>query len=225
MNIRTIVGLFCVGLFAWIGCSPSIPFGPTSSPLDEATAQVTIAEDIGGSEATVSASITSSAGSPLSLSGGQTVSVNGQSLLGDAGVYSRIVSAASDYTITVNEPTRGVQDTLISRPSSFEILSPRDEETASLAGFSLSWSNADSGLDATVTLTQTILGNQKTQTFGPFTDTGGQSFDADDLRDFGQGAMLLISVTKIRERRGIDGFNTATLTSELTATDSATPGP
>lgn len=74
-------------------------------------------------------------------------------------------------------------------------------------------------------LRQTIFGNEKVQRVGPFTDTGSQSVDANDLSDFQQGAKLIIEIAKINERRGINGFNSTTLQAKLVQTRSATPGP
>ena len=206
-------------------CEPGgvIP-GPGSVPLDEANATIRITQDDEDTEASVAATIKSGSGASLTLAGGQSVSVNGQGLTGASGQYSRIVTVAETYTITVNEPTRGVEDTEIALPGAFAITSHAAEATASLSGFTLSWSNTDANLTVKIDLTQTIVGSQKTQSFGPFQDTGTQTFDPDDLRDFGQGANLLITVTKINERRGINGFNTGTLTTELSTTVSVVPG-
>ena len=217
----------CVGSSCDVSCG-GIPLLPdVNVELDLADCTLRITQGAGATEATVTATITDGNGRPVELAGGQTVSVNGQTLSGAGtdGIYTASVAVANEYAVTVNEPTRGVETTTIAAPANFDITSPADGGSASLSGFTLTWSNADAGLQVTVTLTQTLFGEEEQETFGPFIDTGSLVLDAENLSaDFYQGANLLITVTKINERSTISGFNTGELLAERSETSLVSPG-
>jgi len=216
----------CVGSSCDVSCS-GMPLLPDDNvELDLADCTLRITQGVGATEATVTATITDGNGRPVELAGGQTVSVNGQTLSGAGtdGIYTASVAVANEYAVTVNEPTRGVETTTIAPPADFDITSPADEGSASLSGFTLTWSNADAGLQVTITLTQTLFGEEEQETFGPLTDTGSLVLDAGNLADFRQGANLLITVTKINERSTISGFNTGELLAERSETSLVSPG-
>lgn len=205
---------------------PGVPL-PATAPLDQVDATITITQQSQAGDATVAVRMTDSQGRLIDLQDNQAVAVNGQAVSGpDArGEYGQTVVAAEEYTITVSEPTRGVEETTITAPDDFAITSPTAGSNVSLSGFGISWTNADSALRVEIALTQTIFATENTQTFGPFTDTGSLTLDNDDLRIFQQGANLIITVKRIRERVGVNGFNSATLTSERWQTVAATPAP
>ena len=133
--------LLCVaaGLCSGVTCTIRFPDGGGSGgwsasyvPLDEADAVVTIYEREDDAEADVWARITGRLGLTLDMERGQSVSVNSLALSGaSGGYYRRSVPVADSYTVTVNEPTRGVLDTTIGSPgagvqqgASFVIRSP-----------------------------------------------------------------------------------------------------
>jgi hypothetical protein len=216
----------CVGASCNVSCGGTPLFPDVNVELDLADCVMRITQGAGATEAMVTATITDGHGRPVELAGGQTVSVNGQTLSGAGinGVYTGLVAVANEYAVTVNEPTRGVETTTIAPPADFDITSPADGGSASLSGFTLNWSNADAGLQVTVLLTQTLFGDEERETFGPFTDTGSLVLDAQNLSDFQQGANLLITVTKINERSTINGFNSGPLSVERSETSLVAPG-
>jgi hypothetical protein len=214
---------FCVG----VGCV--VIDIATQIPLNQADAVITISQLAGAADATAVAVITDDSHSPartVVLSNGQAVSVNDHALSGPdtADEYVRTIPAAATYKVTVNEPTRGVEDTTIAAPGAFDITAPAAGSTASLSGFTVTWSNPDPALTVRVRLTQTIFGAERDQSFGPFTDTGSLGLGANDLRSFQQGANLLITVTRTKEVHGINGFRSGTLTAELSQTVTVSPG-
>jgi hypothetical protein len=229
LNLRTRCRLAVLAVPLLAGCIIDLIDGglPVTAPLDQVDATITISQQSQAAEATVVIRMTDSRGRLIRLEDNQAVAVNGQNVSGpDArGEYSQTITAADDYTITVSEPTRGVEETTITTPDDFTITSPTAGASVSLSGFSLAWSNADPALQVEITLTQTIFATENTQTFGPFTDTGSLTLDNDDLRAFQQGANLIITVSRIRQRIGVNGFNSATLSSELWQTVATTPAP
>lgn len=196
-------------------------------PLDQADAVITISQSGDNAQADAAARITNGLGLTALLQDGQSVAVNSQTLTGPGGDghYRRAIPVADTYTITVNEPTRGVLDTTIVSPGGFAITSPAADGPASLSGFTVTWSNPDASFTVLILLTQTLFGEEQTREFGPFADTGSQSFDDDDLMEFAQGADLLITVTRVNEQPDIDGFSSGTLIVRHSETVSTTPGP
>ncbi len=198
-----------------------------STPLDQADAVIAINQSGDNTQAEAAARITDGLGLTVQMQDGQSVAVNSQELTGPGsdGLYRQTIPVAGNYTVTVTEPTRGVQDTTIASPAGFVITSPTDAGTASLSGFTLTWSDPDARFTVVIELAQTLFDVEETAEFGPFADTGSQSFDDDDLLDFAQGADLLITVTRINEQSSIAGFNSGMLTIRHSETVSATPGP
>ncbi|MFH1748636.1 MAG: hypothetical protein ABIG44_16495 [Planctomycetota bacterium] len=221
-----------IGLCAGATCTITFPGdgngGPGSYvPLDQADAIITITQTAAGAQAEVAARITDAFGFTVLLQDGQAVEVNTQALTGPGGdgYYRQTVPVANNYTITVNEPTRGVQDTTIASAAGFEIASPAAGATASLSGFTVTWSHADANLTVEVSLTQTLFGEVQTNDLGPFADTGTLTLTDDDLIDFAQGADLHITVTRSIEQTGIAGFNSGTIIVQHAETIAVVPGP
>ena len=230
----TLLLVVAAGVCAGATCTirfPGVDGNPGGSstyvPLDQADAVITLLQSADGAEADVTAALTRLFGQALELENGQAVSVNGETLTGPAsdGTYRGSVDLADEYVVSVNEPTRGVEETTIGSPGGFDITAPAAGADASLSGFALRWSNADASFDVLITLTQTLFGSEVTQDFGPFTDTGTQSLDAQDLIDFRQGADLLITVTRVNERESIAGFSSGVLTVEHAVAVSVVPAP
>lgn len=199
-------------------------FGPP--PLDQTNATINIGQTAGGVTADIDARITDSIGLTVTLQQDQAVLVNGTSLSGPNfdGKYTATIPAAGQYTVTVREPTRGVQTTNI-YSTQFDITAPPVGAAASLSGFSTSWSNVDPHLQVTLELSQTRNGFKRTQTFGPFADNGGYAFTAADLRYFVQGESLNLVVVKANTVASVAGFNSATLTSRVWVTRQLNPAP
>lgn len=201
--------------------------GFATTTLDGVVADIRITSDADGASASVEAVLTDRFGQPYDIREGQSLAINGRSLgaTSQAGVYTRSVSSAAEYRVTVNEPTRGVQTTTFAAPAAFEISVPESRGDASLAGFTLEWSEPDAELDVDVTLTQTIFGEQRDEQFGPVTDTGSFSFDSGDLRRFRQGANLLITLTKTSRGASIDGLRSGTIEIAVSTDRIVTPAP
>ncbi len=192
--------------------------------LDDTDATITIVQESGSSNATVSAAITDSRGRGVDLSDDQDVEVNGRSLQGEGGDYERTVTAANEYTITVREPTRGVEQSTVTGPVAFAVISPASGESASLSGFTLTWSQRNANLQVRVRISQTIFNENRVENFGPFADTGELVLTLADLSDFRQGADLLIEVTKESRDATVDGFDSAEVTVMRSATRTVSPG-
>ncbi|MBN2563147.1 MAG: hypothetical protein JXQ75_19670 [Phycisphaerae bacterium] len=194
--------------------------------LDNADAAITITQAAGAPQATVEATITLDAWTYVQLKDTQVVEVNGEALSRTAstGLYRATIDAAETYTITVREPTRGVQDTVISSPD-FNITSPQAGGTASLSGFTITWSNANANLQAEALLEQTLLGRPLSLALGPVPDAGSLAVGAPDMASagFGQGADLTIAVTRISELGSISGFRNGTLQAQRCESNAVQP--
>jgi len=219
---------FCAGASCSVSCDGSpIPWPNVDTELDRATCTIRIAENATGGTATAMAEITTAAGWPVELGEGQSVQVNGQPMAaaGDSGEYAVTIPAAGTYTVTVTEPTRGVQTTSQPTPPDFQITSPTEGGPASLSGFTVSYSNPDAALQVSIKLVQTLFGHEEQMVVGPLADTGSKSFTAQDLAEFRQGADLSIAVTKISRHDGINGFAAGQLSVERTRSVKAKPQP
>jgi hypothetical protein len=210
------------------GNGDGTPPGFTQAPLDQTDATITIRQSVGASTASVAATITASDGRNVILDDDQSVSINGVELSGpdSEGEYTATVDAASEYVIGVVEPTRGVEQTTVDAPAEFQITSPAEGGGASLSGFTLRWSRANNRLQVRIKLSQTLFGTTSTSNFGPFIDTGSHRFDNEDLEPtFKQGADLVITVTKINTVTRIDGFSSASVSTRVSTTGTASPRP
>ncbi len=189
------------------------PPGSSSAALDRATADILIVELIGDSEAEVLATIKDTLERTVELGDGRSVEID-DLVLADpqAGVFAGTLPADSTYTLTVREPTRGVETTTLTPPGDFAVTSPAAEGDASLSGFTLSWSDADANAMVEIEFQQTFAGETEAAEFGPFVDEGQRELSAADLRDFVQGADLIVTVTKIREIGSLAGFASGTAT-------------
>ncbi len=201
--------------------------GSTTTYLDLADATMVISRPVGDNTARVAATIRSQSGRTVRLTAGQSVEVNGVALTRpDAkGEYGATVDAASTYTITVDEPSHGVQNTEIDSPPEFEVTSPAEGGRASLSGFTLTWTKPNDRLQVEIELSQVLAGELVTVTFGPYTDTGEREFLARDLSDLRQGAELVITVTKVNTVNRIAGFDSGTASVRVGATRTVVPGP
>jgi hypothetical protein len=218
---------FCTGGSCTINIpDPANPGGVAGYvPLDEARLDLRINQS--GADAVATAQIRDVFQRVVLLRQGQTVTVNGRPLAGPdaSGSYDVALPAAGDYTITVTEPTRGVTNTTVSPPLAFSIVQPPPGGTASLSGFTVAWTNSDPALDVALTLTQVLFGAERTESFGPFTNTGTQALTAPELAEFRQGAPLLVTVTLIAETEAVAGFRSAVARTETSDTISVTPTP
>jgi len=225
--LLTVAAGLCMG----VTCTITGPGGGTipgfgSPPLDQTNATIEIDQVAGGASADISAWITDNIGLGVTLDPDQAVLVNDTALAGPnyGGQYAATVPAVALYTVTVREPTRGVQTTEIGAPL-FDITAPAADAPASLSGFAVTWSAADSSLQVIVELSQTHAGAKKTQTFGPFADGGGRTFTATELRSFIQGEKLTITVTKTNTVASIAGFRSGTLTTRVQTIRQVVPAP
>ena len=219
---------FCAGASCSVSCDgSSIPWPSVGTELDRATCTLRIAENAAGGTATATAQITSSTGWPVELGEGQSVQVNNQPMAatGNGGEYAVTIPVTGTYTVTVTEPTRGVQTTSLPAPPDFQVTSPADGGPASLSGFTVSYSNPDAALLVSIVLTQTLFEQEHHLAVGPLADTGSRAFTAQDLVEFRQGADLSIAVTKISRRDSINGFAAGQLSVERTRSVKAKPQP
>jgi hypothetical protein len=225
--LAVLAAVFCTGGSCTINIlDPDNPGGVSGYvPLDEAILDLRISQS--GGEAAATARITDVFHRIVRLRQGQELAISGRPLTGpDAeGLYHATLAAAGEYTITVTEPTRGVNNTTVQPPPAFSTVQPPSGGTASLSGFTVGWTNSDPALDVAISLAQVLFGAERTATFGPFTDTGTQALSASQLADFRQGAPLLISVTRILEVPAVGGFRSAVARMELSDTVSVTPTP
>lgn len=226
--LTVVCACFCAGASCSVSCDgSSIPWPSVGTELDRATCTLRIAENATGGTATATAQITSSTGWPVELGEGQSVQVNNQPMTATGGEYAVTIQVTGTYTVTVTEPTRGVQTTSQTAPPDFQITSPADGGPASLSGFTVSYTNPDASLQVSIVLTQTLFGHENHLAVGPFTDTGSKSFTVQDLdlAGFRQGADLSIAVTKISRRDGINGFAAGQLSVERARSVKAKPQP
>jgi hypothetical protein len=201
-------------------------FGRTTLPLDQAAATVFIKQTSGGATASVTAYLTDRFGRTVVLGDEQEVSVNGQPLSGphDLGQYAAAIAVADTYSITVREPTRGVQTTAITPAADFEITEPAEGGSPSLLGFTLAWTNPQDGVEVQFVLTQAFGGSTDQESFGPFVDGGSRTFTDADLRRFVQSVPLSIELTKSVVQSSVAGFSSSSVTAQVVATRSILPG-
>ncbi|MBI4579608.1 MAG: hypothetical protein HY718_07900, partial [Planctomycetes bacterium] len=227
-----LVGL-CLPWCMGVSCQISFPgdgdggLGHPYVQLDRARAAITLSATTTGESASALASITSN-GETVYLQKGQVVLVDGLEMLGPNvdRKYSRSVPKAGSYTIRVDEPTLGSDQTTIDAPADFSITAPADGASVSLEnGFTLAWTNPDDTARYTITLSQTRTdGSRPTVVLGPASDAGGRVIVHADLVDFRQGANLLVKVTKFTEVADVGGFAAgSTLKAELSQTISLVP--
>jgi hypothetical protein len=205
---------------------PPCPGLPVQVPLNQANCILDIAQAAGATDAQITATIVNWNGCPVGMGGGQSVSVNGQVLQssGLSGEYGRTTPVADEYVVTVAEPTRGVQDTVVVA-APFAITAPQKGATASLSGFTLTWSNPEEALKVGIHLSQNLLGHSRSKEIGPFANAGSKTLTAQDLMNFQQGANIVITVTWTFEQNSIAGFNQSKLTYERSETTTIVPGP
>ncbi len=213
------------------GVSGSCSFGGdfvlfTTAPLHQANGVITISEVQSSNNADVEAEITEGS-RHVELEGTQSVAVNGTELSGpdSDGEYEATINGATQYTVTITEPTRGVEDTTIDAPADFAFTSHAEGDNASLSGFTLMWTPAEAGLKVEVRITQRILGRDHEETIESDEDTGTLDITAADLSVFQQGADLTLTLTRINEIDDVAGFATSLLQVRKSVSLSLTPGP
>lgn len=215
--------LVCPGVTCRI-TFPGWPPGTDYVPLNEADAALDIVRDVGDLEAEATGTIKDDAGRAVAFQDQQAVRVNDVELeLGADDRYGAIVPTAGVYSVTVYEPTRGVETTPVESPADFTITSPSAGGDASLSGFTLRWTGANDRNQVRIRISQTLFGATESASFGPYTDTGSRAFTVDDLDRFRQGAPLTLTVTKLRTERSVAGFRTGTVTVKVTARTTAEP--
>ena len=210
------------------GCDLPPNLGSDSqTPLDQATAAIDIVGSADSGQAEVTARITGRLGGTVELTDTRAVFVNDQRLSGPngAGEYVATIAGASSYVIRASEPSRGVEETTVTAPAPFDITAPTAHGALSLSGATLTWSLADPTLDVAVELQQTLFGVLHRADFGPFPDAGSLPLSAQNLKDFRQGADLIVTVTRSQGRAGLAGFQSATVTMAVSRTVIATPAP
>ena len=228
MKKTALVMLALVAPWLMGGCV--IEFGdpsPTTASLDQVRANITINGLASTGNATITARLTDAAGRLVQLTEGQAIYISGTLLTGPNanGDYVATVAAAGEYLVEVVEPTRGTQATTIAGPAGFLITAPAAQATVSLSGFTTTWDGVDSSLSVNIELQQNVFGQSRTRDLGPFADTGGQTFSADNLAGFQQGALLLVEVTKSTTRNSVNGLASATVDIDFMQSVLVTPGP
>jgi hypothetical protein len=229
MAVTSLATLLCLGMSCTIHIIPDGGDGTDNGKfLDQADASIVILQAVGDATAAVTATLSDSRGAVFHLTGDEAVQVNNVDLTGPnaQGKYTATVEAVNEYRITVNEPSRGVEETALDRPADFEITSPAEGGNMSLSGFTLTWSGANSRLQVEIRLSQTFE-TTRTVTLGPFTDTGSRELTAQDLEPFLHGGDLTLNITltKINTVNNVDGFNTGVASSRVSASRVAKPGP
>lgn len=210
-------------------CGTSAPIcnGGVDTPLYAVVADLSIVQAGSSADATVTARLTDACGVLIrSLKREQAVEINGVALTGPngGGNYTATLPRAGTFSVTVREPTRGVETTDVSGPADFAIASPPSGGSASLSGFTLMWSGADPGLAVDITLSQSLLGQAAGKTFTQ-ADTGMRAFSAADLRDFRQGAPVTVIIRKRSMTDTINGFRSASARIDLSQNTTFNPGP
>lgn len=225
MTLRAILLLAVVPACAGSTCSVNVNVN-SATPLDEATAIINIRRTENQSQATVEAAVTRGFAN-VELTDEQSIMVNGVELNRTGGLFVASVPAADNYTVSVREPTRGVDTTHIAEPGGFDIVSPPAGGVASLSGFMVEWTDAQAGFLAEVRITQTLLGEPKSLTVGPLADTGSLVITDAQIADgeFGQGATMTLTVTRIAEETDVNGFASGTLRARLTKSITVNAGP
>jgi hypothetical protein len=199
---------------------------PGGAPLDETDAEIRISRAQEDAQAIVNAAITTSSGRSVVLAEDQAVLVEGVELAREAtGLFRAEVESDAQYTITVREPTRGVENTVVIGPDEFGITAPGAGGSASLSGFTLAWTEPDDGQSVEIELSQTVFGETTVREFDQSVDNGQRTFAASELRDFVQGAELLITVRKVRATAGLAGFASGIAVVELSVSKVVDPGP
>ncbi len=225
--VSTCTGVRCT--ISGPGLDPNDPWYPPGwyVPLDEASVEVTIRQVVDGESAAVTAVIETAGGSLIQLDEQQELEVNRVELTGPngAGYYTAEIPVAREYTLTVTEPTRGVEETTVEAPAEFEITSPAFGGGASLSGFTLEWSNPEQGVQVRLTLSQTVFGDTQTKQLGPFTDSGQLVLTAADLRDFVQGEDLELTISKTRSERDPAGVAQGALSVRVSLLWTLSPRP
>lgn len=225
VTLVAVASLWCTGVTCTVTW-PDDGIGSTTKPLNQAHATISISRLAGASQVTATAVLEDDLGRTVVLDDDQAVRVNNTALSGPSGgQYSATLTAAGDYIVAVQEPTRGVEYTTVTSPADFTVSSPAAFDGVSLSGFTVTWSNASAQAQVIVELSQWLGGTRVVENFGPFSDTGTRSFDATDLRDFRQGATLTITITKFNTRSSIAGFASGTLQATVVTERQATPLP
>ena len=221
---------FCAAL-SMGGCNVIIdpddddPFS-SRTPLDRVRAEIEINQDADANNATIRMVLRDGFSRLVQLSADQGIEIDGNALASvSTGVFERSLPIADSYSITVREPTRGVETSTITAPGPFGITSPALGGGASLSGFNLTWNGVNATLDVEVQLRQDVLDRVRTTVIEDEPDDGALALVLLDLEDFVQGAPLEIEFSKVASQSSIAGFSSAEVTVRRTIGWSVTPGP
>lgn len=225
MRIRAIAILAAVMGAAGATCSVNLNVN-SGTPLDDASAIINIRRISGQAKASVEATIRRGF-TNVNLSDEQEIAINGVELQRTGSLFVASVDAATSYTLTVQEPTRGINTTNVVEPGGFDITSPSDGGTASLSGFTVEWTNAQAGFLVEISITQNLLGSPKSLIVGPLPDSGSLFVPDSQLASagFGQGAPMSIAVSRIAEVASVSGFASGVMQVRLTKSVTANAGP
>lgn len=198
----------------------------TGTPLSDAEAVIVISRSADDAQAKVEAEITRGFAG-VRLEDGQRIRVNGEMLEGSRGDYAVSVQAADSYIIAVTDPRRGTDQTTIEEPDAFEITLPTANSDASLSGFTIEWTAANTQLQVVIEVSQRLFGEDLELQFGPVEDDGNASITSGQLASagFGQGQPMTIRLTKIRRVGSVAGFADGTAECRLTESVSVNPAP
>ncbi len=227
----------CLALCLGASCQVNVlPDDENTAPLDQVTGTLNITQNASTNAGSATLAL-AAGGEPLVLSEGQSVLIDGAALASPTLVepFTRTITPAGQHTVTVSEPTRGVESTTILMPTSPAISAPAPSEMVSLSQpLIIAWTPTDAGGSAEISLAQTtgVAGTQ-TRTFQVAVDTGTTTLTAADLAGLVHGSLngqlvtLQITVSRIRSAQAttINGLAAATLTTRSSTTMTVIPGP
>ena len=234
--LKWFAALACLGTCLGASCQIDIvPDEDNTATLDQTTATLSIEQNVTTNTGTATLSLTAG-GDPLVLTEGQSVLIGGAALANPdlARPYTRTITPGVQHTMTVSEPTRGVQSTTIQMREFPTFTAPAASAAVSLSQpLVITWTPTDAGGSAEIRLAQTtgVAGTQ-TRTFPIAVDAGTATLTAADLAGLvhgslnGQAVTLQITVSRIQPARAatINGLAATTLTTRSSTTVTVIPG-
>lgn len=197
---------------------------PTYEELDLASANLELAATPDGTSVLADLGLTGGDGSPVVLQQGQSVTVNGTSMIGDGGVYALTVPMSPSIAVKVDEPRHGVVTTTYSLPVAFQLTSG---SSFNLAGQTLTWAPIEPGATVTLHFEQQSANGDHTADFTIAGDNGTRTFTDVEMRPFVQGYTLQLTIVKTRPGAPLQGVasSTVTLSRQLNVQLAATSSP